>query len=117
MPKGIYERKSRETVTIEKPDEVVIERKEERLKPLPKELQDKVIIEDGRYVLKDDNHPLCKECNHRQDMHHVWRETEHQGIEKDVYGAKREVTWIVKHKKFDVPILPCQHACKCGNYK
>lgn len=76
-----------------------------------------VRIEEGRYYLLDDNHPLCKECSHRQDMHHVWREIEHHGMERDMYGNRRETSWLTKEKKFDVPQLPCQHACKCWDYK
>lgn len=106
--------------SVNKPKEITTKEavpETESLGPLQKELRDDVFIEDGRYRMKNDNEALCKECNHRQDRHHVWREVEKNGVERDVYGVKREVTWIEKFKKFDAPVLPCQHACKCQNYK
>lgn len=122
MPRGVYDRKQTEEAPKEvemgmvKPDVAEVKVSvSSKLPPLPKGIEAR--IEDGRYVMSDDGHPLCKECNHRQDMHHVWREVEHQGFERDMYGNKRETTWITKHKNFETPSNPCQHACKCWNYK
>lgn len=121
MPKGVYERNEKkpvEATAVEVqavPAVEEIQPKKSSLKPLPKGIN--AVVEDGRHVMTDDGHPLCKECNHRQDMHHVWREVEHQGFERDMYGNKREANWTTKHKNFETPSNPCQHACKCWDYK
>jgi len=82
----------------------------------------KVYLKDGRKYWKADNHPLCLNCEHRQEMHHDWKQVQEIENQKTwVQGSPLPVITPVivmrKQKTYDIAIKPCQHACKCEDYR
>lgn len=88
-----------------------------QLKTISREFQELNYEREGRWFTKLDHHPLCLECQHREDRHHDWDVTQHQAIRKNAMtGKEMEVEWTTKVKNYHRS-QPCQHACKCYQYK
>lgn len=66
---------------------------------------------------KGEGEPLCLNCEHRQDMHHLWNYHEKTVVGKTLGGEMltQEVKW--KTVKIEDGNRPCQHACLCKNYE
>lgn len=61
-------------------------------------------------------HPLCFGCKHREDMHHSWQSEQVLQDFRDQTGKVSQRLVTIKHKVYDAA-RPCQHACKCTEYR
>lgn len=61
-------------------------------------------------------HPLCLNCGHREDMHHVWKHVQRIEEYRDRMGVVNQKTVVDRLQDYDAN-KPCQHACKCTEYK
>jgi len=124
MPKGIYNRSKVVEPEVVSPviSQPIVEKQVDvprgTVKPkVSKEFSDNNHEVEGRWYTNSDNHPLCLECLHREDMHHEWDITHHQAMRKNpMTGVEIETRWTDKTKNY-TRSRPCQHACKCWVYK
>lgn len=78
--------------------------------------------EEGAYKTNDrwlsrDHTPLCINCGHREEMHHTWRHIERSRLVRNyLSGKNQEEKYVDKEKVYDSQ-RPCQHACKCTDWK
>ncbi len=104
MPRGIYSRKPEaESPVAETPAQVVVQN-------VPRSTQ-KVRNYQEHTI------PLCLTCDHREEMHHDWKE-HHQIVNvRDLSTLKMKQEIQTIREKDYTKGRPCQHACKCTEYK